>query len=45
MLRKVWALGPAGVEVPLVVVREERPVAVTVRSADRNAYLKQPPLH
>jgi len=45
MLRKVWALGPAGVEVPLVVVREERPVAVTVRSADRNAYLKQPSLH
>jgi len=45
MFRRIWSIGPAGVEVPLVVVRDGRPIAVTVRSADRNAFLKQPSLH
>ena len=45
MLRRIWSLGPAGVEVPLTVVREGRPTQVVVHSADRNSFLKQPSLH
>jgi S1-C subfamily serine protease len=45
LFRKVWALGDAGVEVPLTVVRDGRAVKVRVRSADRNEFLKQPRLH
>ena len=45
MLRRVWSLGAAGVEVPLKVMREGEVVEVNVRSADRGSYLKQPLLH
>jgi hypothetical protein len=45
MLREIWRLGPAGVDVPLTVVREGRSTRVVVRSADRNSFLKQPRLH
>lgn len=45
MLREIWGLGPAGVEVPLTVVREGEPTRVVVRSGDRNSFLKQPRLH
>jgi S1-C subfamily serine protease len=43
--RRVWALGAAGVEVPLAVAREDRELHLTIRSADRNDFLKQPKLH
>jgi len=43
--RRIWALGTAGVEVPLSLVRDGRPLQLTVRSADRNDFLKQPRLH
>ncbi|MBI4184964.1 MAG: serine protease [Proteobacteria bacterium] len=45
LFRKVWALGAAGVEVPLTVAREGGAVEVRVRSADRNDLLKKPRLH
>ncbi len=45
MLRRVWAIGPAGAEIPLVVIRDGKPTAVRIRSADRNDFLKQPRLH
>jgi S1-C subfamily serine protease len=45
MLREIWRLGPAGVDVPLTVVREGQATRVVVRSADRNSFLKQPRLH
>ena len=45
LFRRVWALGPAGVEVPLTVVRDGRAMTFRVRSADRNDFLKQPRLH
>lgn len=45
MLRRVWALGDAGVDVPLKVMREGEIVLVRVRSADRGSFLKQPLLH
>jgi S1-C subfamily serine protease len=45
MLREIWRLGPAGVDVPLTVAREGRATRLVVRSADRNSFLKQPRLH
>lgn len=44
MYRKVWALGPAGVEVPLTVARGSEISHLSVRSADRAHFLKKPPL-
>ncbi|MDR7038418.1 S1-C subfamily serine protease [Methylobacterium sp. BE186] len=43
--RQVWALGEAGVRVPLSVRREGRPIALSVVSGDRESYLMSPPLH
>ena len=45
LFRKVWRLGSAGVEVPLTLGREGALVRVRLRSADRNDFLKKPPLH
>lgn len=43
--RRVWALGKAGVRVPLLVHREGRTFEVTIPSADRSSFLKGPVLH
>ena len=43
--RKMWALGPAGVDVPLTVHHEGVTFDVTVRSTDRAKLLKAPRLH
>ena len=43
--RRIWALGDAGVEVPLRIGRNGRELEVTVTSADRNSFLKGPSLH
>jgi S1-C subfamily serine protease len=43
--RKVWALGPAGVEVPLTLYREGVTFDVRVNSSDRAKFLKGPQLH
>ena len=45
MLRKIWAFGHAGVEVPLTLSRDGQEVPVTVRSADRADFLKTPQMH
>ena len=45
LFRKVWRLGPAGVEVPLTLARDGSLLRVRVRSADRNELLKKPRLH
>jgi S1-C subfamily serine protease len=42
--RRVWGRGPAGVEIPLRVVRDGRDVWLRLKSADRNAFLKRPRL-
>jgi len=44
MLRKVWRLGSAGVEVPLTVARDANVTRLTVRSANRSDFLKKPQL-
>ncbi len=43
--RKLWALGPAGVDVPLTLYREGDTFDVTVKSSDRARFLKGPRLH
>jgi S1-C subfamily serine protease len=43
--RRVWALGDAGVEVPLTIHRAGRTLELRITSADRNRFLKAPRLH
>jgi S1-C subfamily serine protease len=43
--RKLWALGPAGVDVPLTVYHEGVTFDVTLGSIDRTKLLKAPRLH
>jgi S1-C subfamily serine protease len=43
--RAVWALGDAGVEVPLTLLREGETLEVTLVSTDRTLLLKAPRLH
>ncbi|MGA7019488.1 MAG: signal protein PDZ, partial [Pseudolabrys sp.] len=43
--RKVWALGQAGVEIPLTLYREGVTFDVLVNSSDRAKFLKAPRLH
>lgn len=44
MFRKVWRLGPAGIEVPLTIARDSELTQLNVRSADRSDFLKKPQL-
>jgi S1-C subfamily serine protease len=43
--RKIWSLGQAGVEVPLLIWREGDTFEVRVNSGDRDRYLKAPRVH
>jgi S1-C subfamily serine protease len=43
--RKVWALGNAGVAVPLTLYREGATFDVSLNSSDRTKFLKAPKLH
>jgi S1-C subfamily serine protease len=45
LYRTVWALGPAGVDVPLTLYREGDTFDVAVKSSDRAKFLKAPRLH
>jgi S1-C subfamily serine protease len=44
LYRRVWRLGPAGVEVPIEFIRDGRALGVRVQSADRSTFLKKPKL-
>ena len=43
--RMIWALGPAGVEVPLQIHREGKSFDVLIESVDRRTLLKGPIVH
>lgn len=43
--KRLWALGPAGVEAPLTILRNGRKLDVKVTSADRNRAANSPRLH
>ena len=45
LFRSVWAVGEAGVAVPLTVMRDGEPHEVRVLSATRDEFLKTPQLH
>jgi S1-C subfamily serine protease len=45
LFRKIWALGPAGAEVPLTVLRDGSEIRLRLNSADREDFLKSPQLH
>jgi S1-C subfamily serine protease len=45
LFRKIWAMGAAGVDVPLTLLRDQKTVDLVVKSADRNAFLKTPRMH
>ena len=45
LYRRLWALGPAGVDVPLTLYREGDTFEVWVKSSDRGSFLKAPRLH
>jgi S1-C subfamily serine protease len=45
MFRRIWDLGPAGVEIPLTILRDDVEEEVEIRSADRSTYLKTPRMH
>jgi S1-C subfamily serine protease len=42
--RKVWTRGPAGVEIPLEIVRDGRVIGLRIHSADRSSFMKRPRL-
>ncbi len=43
--RKVWRCGPAGAEIPIEIVRDDRSLRLRIRSTDRSGYFKKPRLH
>ncbi len=45
LFRRIWACGPAGAEVKLKILRETATREVTMKSVDRNDFLKKPHLH
>jgi len=45
LFRRIWSLGAAGADVPLLLARERKRVELNVRSADRADFLKKPQLH
>ncbi len=44
-LRAVWALGPAGIAVPLTVGRDGELLRLRIQSADRNSMMHRPTAH
>jgi hypothetical protein len=43
--RRLWALGPAGTDVPLALLRSGTRLNVTVHSIDRADHFKRPQAH
>jgi S1-C subfamily serine protease len=43
--RAIWAVGPAGAEIPVTVMRDGAPRQLRIPSADRDNFLKKPRLH
>ncbi len=45
LFRRIWALGDAGVEVPMTIYRDGETLEVRVTSGDRRRFTKMPRLH
>jgi S1-C subfamily serine protease len=44
LFRRIWALGAAGTAIPLTLERDGRRVEISVRSGDREDFLRKPPM-
>ncbi len=44
-LKKVWNVGPAGSNIPLKILRNDKMMEIMLKSADRNDFLKKPQYH
>ncbi len=45
LYRKVWSVGVAGIEIPLLVIREGKKLDLRIPSADRAGMFKAPKMH
>ncbi|SHG28635.1 serine protease, S1-C subfamily, contains C-terminal PDZ domain [Kaistia soli DSM 19436] len=45
LYRALWASGPAGTDVEFNLVRDDRPLTIRIKSANRADFLKKPRLH
>jgi S1-C subfamily serine protease len=45
MFRRIWSLGGAGAEIPILLDRDGRTIEQKIASADRSSLLKAPRLH
>jgi len=45
LYRKVWSLGPAGIDIPMSIYRDGKTIETRLKSGDRNRFLKTPKLH
>jgi len=45
LFRAVWALGEAGVDVPLNLIRDEDQLEISIHSVSRADLLKSPQMH
>ena len=43
--RRIWSLGPAGVEIPVSIYRDGKTIETRLKTGDRNRFLKVPKLH
>jgi hypothetical protein len=43
--RKLSSYGPAGTEIPIEIVRDNRSIWLRIKSADRRSFFKKPRLH
>ena len=43
--RRIWSLGPAGVEIPVSIYRDGKAIETRLKTGDRNRFLKVPKLH
>ena len=43
--RRMWSVGPAGAEIPLLVVRDGKKIDLRITSSDRSVMFKAPKMH
>jgi S1-C subfamily serine protease len=45
LYRKVWSLGPTGIEIPMSIYRDGKTIETRLKTGDRNRFLRTPKLH
>ena len=44
-LRRIWAQGQPGVEMPMTIYRDGEAIDLRIKSSERGRFLKRPSLH